>query len=163
MVNGKEDPASREVARVEVYYRRLLKTSVDFERRIRDRWRQRCREKNARIAELEDTVARLRAQLESERTSVDRNSRERKLVALMVNDLGMADMEEREMVRMNEEVGALSDEELDATLAERLGVSDPSDGEALDDALRGVREPERLSDGFTGAPDMSHEARPEER
>jgi hypothetical protein len=81
----------------------------------------------------------------------------------MVGDLGMADMEEREMVRMNEEVGSLSEEELDATLAERLGLADPTDSEALEDALRGVQEPERLSGGFTGAPDMSHEGRPEER
>lgn len=156
-----DDAVSRDVAGVEAYYRRLLKSSVAFERGIRDRWRQRCREKNARIAELEDTVARLRRQLE--RSSVDRDLRERKLVALMVSDLGMADMEEREMVRMTEEVGLLSDEELDATLAERLGLADPSDSEALEDALRGVQEPERLSDGFTGAPDMSHEGRPEER
>lgn len=134
-----------------------------FEKRIRDRWRQRCREKNARIAELERTVARLRRQLENGGHSVDREAKERKLVALMVNDLGMADLEEREMVRMNEEVGALSDEGLDATLAERLGVTDAGDAEALEDALRGVQEPERLSEGFTGAPDMSHEGRPEER
>ena len=160
-MDREDDAASREVAGVEAYYRRLLKTSVAFERRIRDRWRQRCREKNARIAELEDTVARLRRQLE--RSSVDRDLRERKLIALMVGDLGMADMEEREMVRMNEEVGSLSEEELDATLAERLGLADPTDSEALEDALRGVQEPERLSGGFTGAPDMSHEGRPEER
>ena len=41
------------------------------------------------------------------------------------------------------------------------------DAEVLDRALARVEEPERLSEGgsggFTGAPDMSHEPRPEER
>lgn len=161
-MNEKQVLVREEVARVEAEYRRLIGTAVAFEKRIRDRWRQRCREKNARIAELEALVAQLQRRLEEERNAMDRNTRERKLMALMVNDLGMADMEEREMVRMGEEVGALSDEALDSTLAERLGLT-PGDEAALEDALRGVQEPERLSDGFTGAPDMSHEARPEER
>ena len=97
----------------------------------------------------------------------DRDTKERKLTALMVKDLGVADIEEQEMKRMNEEVRGLSDEELDGMLATRLGLPDPTDGEALDEALASVQEPERLSadgpEGFTGAPDMSHEARPEER
>ena len=97
----------------------------------------------------------------------DRETKERKLMALMVNDLGIADIEEPEMKKMNEEVRGLSEEELDGTLASRLGLPDPADDEALDHALAGVQEPERLSaggpEGFTGAPDMSHEARPEER
>lgn len=151
------------MASVEAEYRRVLRTAVAFEKRIRDRWRQRCREKNARIAELEGIVARLQRQLENEREAImDRKTKERKLISLMVGDMGVADIEEREMVRLTEEVRSLPEDELDATLAERLGLADPSDG-ALEDALRGVREPERLSEGFTGAPDMSHEARPEER
>ncbi len=93
----------------------------------------------------------------------DRTTKERKLMALMVNDLGIADIEEPEMKRMNEEIHGLSEEELDGTLASRLGLPDPSDEEALDFALAGVQEPERLSEGFTGAPDMSHQPRPEER
>ena len=97
----------------------------------------------------------------------DRTTKERKLMALMVNDLGIADIEEPEMKKMNEEVRGLSEEDLDGTLASRLGLPDAADEKALDDALAGVQEPERLSeggpDGFTGAPDMSHEARPEER
>ena len=97
----------------------------------------------------------------------DRETKERKLMALMVNDLGIADIEEPEVKKMNEEVRGLSEEELDGTLASRLGLPDPADEDALDEALAGVQEPERLSaggpDGFTGAPDMSHEARPEER
>ncbi len=93
----------------------------------------------------------------------DRRTKERKLVALMVNDLGIADIEETEMKKMNEEVRGLSEEELDRTLASRLDLPDPTDEDAMDYALAGVQEPERLSEGFTGAPDMSHEARPEER
>ena len=97
----------------------------------------------------------------------DRGTKERKLVALMVNDLGTSQIEEPEMKTMNEEVRGLSEEDLDQTLASRLGLPDASDQEALDFALAGVQEPERLSEGgpegFTGAPDMSHEARPEER
>ena len=42
-----------ERARVEAEYRRVLRTSVEFERRIRDRWRGKCRAKNERVAELE--------------------------------------------------------------------------------------------------------------
>lgn len=71
------------------------------------------------------------------------------------------------MVRTNEEVAALSDEELDRTLASRIGLAYPPDAEEFERALRHVEEPERASSegpgGFTGAPDMSHEARPEER
>lgn len=98
---------------------------------------------------------------------MDRETKNRKMIALMVNDLGIADMEEAEMRRMNQEVEALSEEELNRTLATRVGLAHPTDETALEDALRQVEEPERASaggpDGFTGAPDMSHEARPEER
>ena len=48
-----------ERTKVEAEYRKVLKTSVEFERRIRDRWRDKCREKNRRIAELEQRVAEL--------------------------------------------------------------------------------------------------------
>ena len=53
-----------ERARVETEYRKVLKTSVEFERRLRDRWRQKCREKNRRIAELEERVAELERRLD---------------------------------------------------------------------------------------------------
>jgi uncharacterized protein YceH (UPF0502 family) len=53
-----------ERARVEAEYRKVLKTSVEFERRIRDRWREKCREKNRRIAELEERVAELERRLD---------------------------------------------------------------------------------------------------
>jgi hypothetical protein len=94
---------------------------------------------------------------------MDRATKERKMIALMVKDLGIADTDEEEMVKMGEEVSALPDEELDRTLASRLDLPYPVDEEVLDRALSRVEEPERLSEGYTGAPDMSHEARPEER
>ncbi len=97
---------------------------------------------------------------------VDRTTKERKLVALMLNDLG-TDLGEPEMVRMENEVRALSGEELDRTLAARLNLPYPVDGNVMDQALAHVGEPERASEidrgGFTGAADLSHEARPEER
>lgn len=97
---------------------------------------------------------------------MERKVKERKLVALMLNDMGM-DIQEPEMVRMNEEVEGLSDEDLDRTLASRLDLPSPVEEEALESALRHVEAQERISEdgphGFTGAPDMSHEGRPEER
>ena len=48
-----------ERARVEAEYRQVLKSSVQFEKRIRDRWRAKCVAKNRRIAELEERVADL--------------------------------------------------------------------------------------------------------
>ena len=94
---------------------------------------------------------------------MDRATKERKMIALMVKDLGISDTDEQEMVKVNEEVAALPDEELDRTLAGRLDLPYPVDEEVLERALNSVEEPERLSEGYTGAPDMSHEGRPEER
>ena len=95
----------------------------------------------------------------------DRETKERKLLAFMVGDLG-ADAEQ-EVASIEEEVRALPDEELDKTLAGRLDLPYPLDAEVLDRALVRVEEPERLSGrepgDFTGAPDMSHEPRPDER
>ena len=54
---------SEERARVEAEYRRVLESSVDFERGIRDRWRDKARAKNQRIAELEAQVADLKRRL----------------------------------------------------------------------------------------------------
>jgi hypothetical protein len=48
-----------ERARVEAEYRKVLKSSVEFERKIRDRWREKNRQKNRRIAELQRRVAEL--------------------------------------------------------------------------------------------------------
>ena len=95
----------------------------------------------------------------------DRRTKERKLVALMVNDLG-ADSEP-DMAKIEEEAQALPDEELDRMLAGRLDLPYPVDEEVMNRALARVEEPEVLSErspgGFTGAPDMSHSPRPEER
>ena len=86
-------------------------------------------------------------------------------MALMVSDLGIADTDEPKMVEMESEVRNLPEEELDRVLAERLDLPYPMDEEVLDRALPWVEEPEWLSGepGFTGAPDMSHEPRPDER
>jgi hypothetical protein len=93
----------------------------------------------------------------------DRRTKERKLVALMVNDLGAGS--ESDAAVIEDEAHALSDEELDRTLAGRLDLPYPVDEEVLDRALARVEELEELSEqgGFTGAPDMSHDPRPEER
>jgi peptidoglycan hydrolase CwlO-like protein len=53
-----------ERARVEAQYREVLKNSVEFEKRIRNRWREKNREKNRRIAELERRLAELESELE---------------------------------------------------------------------------------------------------
>jgi hypothetical protein len=173
VVEDVERRVEEERGRIEAEYREVLKSSVAFEKQIRNRWREKNREKNARIAELEARVAELEKELETLRVDseedamADRGMKERKLLALMVNDLGIADTDEPEMVKMEEEVRSLSDEELDRMLASRLDLPYPVDEEVLDRALVRVEEPERISQrgpgGFTGAPDMSHEPRPEER
>ncbi len=60
---GMERRIEEERARIEAEYRRVLRSSVEFERRIRDRWRRKCREKNERIVELEARVAELERRL----------------------------------------------------------------------------------------------------
>jgi hypothetical protein len=93
----------------------------------------------------------------------NRETRERKLVALMVNDLGPG-FGEQEMATLESEVSALSDDELRGTLAARLDLPRSVDEETLEETLLHVEEPEEISGSrFTGAPDMSHEPRPEER
>ncbi len=62
-----EDRRIREErARVEAEFRLVLKSSVEFEKRIRDRWRAKNREKNRRISELERQVADLKRCLHEE-------------------------------------------------------------------------------------------------
>ncbi len=93
----------------------------------------------------------------------DRQTRERKLIALMVNDLGPG-FGEREMAGLKQEVQALPDDELRGTLAARLDLPRSIDEETFEETLLHVEEPEEISgDDFTRAPDMSHEPRPEER
>jgi len=61
---GMDDRRIREErARVEAEYRRVLKSSVDFEKKIRNRWREKSRQKNRRISELERRVAELEREL----------------------------------------------------------------------------------------------------
>jgi len=93
----------------------------------------------------------------------DRETKERKLTALMVNDLGPG-LGKREMANLESEVRALPDAKLDETLAGRLDLPHPASEEALEQALLHVEEPFRGNpESVTGAPDMSHEPRPEER
>jgi hypothetical protein len=93
----------------------------------------------------------------------DRETKERKLIALMVNDLGPG-FGKKEMANLQEEVSALSDPDLDETLAERLDLPQTAGEEALKQALSHVEERSGSDqETFTGAPDMSHEPRPEER
>ena len=93
----------------------------------------------------------------------DRRTRERKLIALMVNDLGPG-LGEQEIAGLEQEVRALPDDELRNTLAARLDLPTSVDEETLEEALLHVEELEEISGNeFTRAPDMSHEPRPEER
>jgi polyhydroxyalkanoate synthesis regulator phasin len=57
-----------EKARIEAEYRQVLKSSVAFEKKIRNSWRRKNREKNTRISELEARVARLEEELRTLRT-----------------------------------------------------------------------------------------------
>jgi hypothetical protein len=58
-----EGRIEEERARVEAEYRQVLKSSVQFEKRIRNRWREKCLSKNRRIAALEERVAYLERRL----------------------------------------------------------------------------------------------------
>ena len=53
-----------ERTRIEAEYRELLKSSVAFEKRIRNRWREKNRQKNARIFELEARIEELEREVE---------------------------------------------------------------------------------------------------
>jgi len=53
-----------EKARIEAEYREVLKSSVAFEKKIRNRWREKNRQKNTRIAELEARVAELERRIQ---------------------------------------------------------------------------------------------------
>ena len=65
--------ADKEHIRAE--YQQVLKNSVAFEKRIRDRWREKIRQKNERIAELEAKVEELERRLaESQVSSARRGS-----------------------------------------------------------------------------------------
>lgn len=97
----------------------------------------------------------------------DRSFKERKLVALMVNDLEAAELGEQEMNRLTREVRALSEKNLNDTLITRLNLPQDTSEARLEEALNLVEEPQVTSSeepgGFSRAPDMSHNPRPEER
>jgi hypothetical protein len=94
----------------------------------------------------------------------DRTTKERKLIALMLNDLASS-MSGDDLSEAEREVSALSDEDVDRALASRLDLPYPTDEEKLDAALLHVEEPETHSGSpgsLTPAPDMSHEPGPGE-
>src|SRR3982751_3550070 len=71
----------------------------------------------------ENVRCRLGPRLENQKRAeeaqmADRKTKERKLIAFMVKDLGIADTSEPEMVQMEGEVRGLPEEELDKILAE---------------------------------------------
>lgn len=53
-----------ERTRVEAEYREVLKNAVAFEKRIRNRWREKNRQKNARISKLEARIEELEREVE---------------------------------------------------------------------------------------------------
>ena len=66
-MENREDREQRKVEaekeQIRAEYRQVLKNSVAFEKRIRDRWREKNRQKNKRIAELEAKVEELERRL----------------------------------------------------------------------------------------------------
>jgi peptidoglycan hydrolase CwlO-like protein len=66
-MENREDREQRKVEaekeQIRAEYQQVLKNSVAFEKRIRDRWREKNRQKNQRIAELEAKVAELERRL----------------------------------------------------------------------------------------------------
>lgn len=52
-----------EKEQIRTEYRRVLESSVAFEKRIRNRWREKNQQKNERIAELEAKVKELERRL----------------------------------------------------------------------------------------------------
>ena len=72
---------------------------------------------------------------------MDRTTKERKLIALMISDLEL-DLTEPETIEVEQEVHALPDEELDRTLASRLGLAFPVDEQPMEQALSRIEDPE---------------------
>ena len=64
-----------ETQQIRAEYQQVLRSSVAFEKRIRDRWREKNRQNNERIAELEAKVEELERRLaESQVSSARRGS-----------------------------------------------------------------------------------------
>ena len=87
---------------------------------------------------------------------MNRTTKERKLMALMITDLEL-DLKEPEMIQVVEELRALPDEELDKTLASRLNLPYPVNGQTMEQALDRIEEPDLLRGeegmGFPGKAD----------
>jgi hypothetical protein len=74
---------------------------------------------------------------------MNRTTKERKLMALMISDLEL-DLKEPEMIQVEEELRALPDEELDKTLASRLNLPYPVNEQTTEQALGRIEEPDLL-------------------
>jgi hypothetical protein len=74
---------------------------------------------------------------------LNRTTKERKLMALMISDLEL-DLKEPEMIQVEEELRALPDEELDKTLASRLNLPYPVNEQTTEQALGRIEEPDLL-------------------
>jgi hypothetical protein len=81
----------------------------------------------------------------------DRETRERKLIALMVNDLGPG-FGEKEMAGLQSEVSVLSDDELRSTLATRLDLPPPSTRTGWERPSCTSRSPRRSPEPALAAP-----------
>ena len=81
---------------------------------------------------------------------MNRTTKERKLMAIMVSDLEL-NLKEPEIIQVVEELRALPDEELDKTLASRLNLPYPVNEQAMEQALGRIEEPELLRGEETGS------------
>ena len=72
---------------------------------------------------------------------MDRSTKERKLMSLIINDLEL-DLTESEMIELQQEVHDLPEEELDRSLASRLDLPYPLDERAVEQVVSRSEEPE---------------------
>ena len=72
---------------------------------------------------------------------MDRSTKERKLMSLIINDLEL-DLTESEMIELQQEVHDLPEEELDRSLASRLELPYPLDERAVEQVVSRSEEPE---------------------
>jgi hypothetical protein len=74
---------------------------------------------------------------------MDRGTKERKLMFLIINDLEL-NLTEPEMIELQQEVHDLPEEELDRALASRLELPHPLDERAAEQVLSRFEEPDLL-------------------
>lgn len=70
MEKGKERECrdcEEEKEQIRAEHRKVLKSSVDFEKRIRNKWREKNRQKNERIAKLNERIEELERRLAEHR------------------------------------------------------------------------------------------------